>query len=447
MDDDDADGNRILPTFTACDCEDNHVTKLLNCIGCGKCYFQSLNDHNATLKGNVDVVDADFDSDDDMENQQPDYGALRWFCPDCEHLLNNCGAQSFLGFYNTMLDKKDKKLKPIPQNDDLLTKLAKETAEIKVTLNHVVAHLEGLSTTVDAKSPKRKAARVAWGEDNNVSTLNFGSILPTTMTSNQLLPSTDISGSPIPTANILKLKESDSDRVKLNVKSNSNNVLKELHENRHLVSGVSTRKKKYDGSLDILFKTFSDAKKAKELFDEKLKDATVSSPSLDGLAKFNLVGLTFEMEKYDIIQSIMEENNSWLDLVKISEDTIGLRNDPFAVLSVGNIIKCRNNEVFRILITMSKRMRTFIGKRKISVGFTKCYLYDIANHGRCYKCQRPGHFARECPNALACSRCSLEHSFQDCKSVHVKCVNCTINSKDNINHPSFSNLCPFNTTR
>ena len=93
---------------------------------------------------------------------------------------------------------------------------------------------------------------------------------------------------------------------------------------------------------------------------------------------------------------------------------------------------------------MSKRMQTLIGKRKICVGFTRCHLYDIPNHGRCYKCQRPGHFAKDCQNVEACSKCSLGHSFKECKSVSAKCVNCTINSEANADHPSFSKLCPYN---
>ena len=170
----------------------------------------------------------------------------------------------------------------------------------------------------------------------------------------------------------------------------------------------------------------------------------MSSPSVDGLSKFNLVGLTFKMERCEVIQSIIKQNSSWLDLVKVSEDTVGLRNDPFAILTVNDVTLCKNKEVFRILITMSKRMQTLIGKRKICVGFTRCHLYDIPNHGRCYKCQRPGHFAKDCQNVEACSKCSLGHSFKECKSVSAKCVNCTINSEANADHPSFSKLCPYN---
>ena len=433
---DDADAN--LPVYILCDCKDKHVTKILNCIGCGKCYFRSL------IECNDD--DGDYDSEDDL--QHPDHGTIRWLCPNCKCLLDNHGAQNFFSFINIILEEKVKKhvekVYPSsvpPQNQDLLIELGRETAEIKATLNQVVSRLDGLSPTIDAKSPKRKAARVAFGVNNDVSAIDFGLVM------SDHIPSDNMIDGSVKTVRSNSLGESYGDKVKLNVKSSDKNFLKKLHENRHLVTGVTTRKKKHDGSFDILFNSFNEANKAKKLFDEKLNNVKIGSPSLDSLSKFNLVGLTFEMDKCEVIQSIIDENKNWLDLVKISDDTLSLHNDPYAVLTVGDIVKCRNNEVFQIVTSMSKRMFNFIGKRKLSVGYSLCHMYEIPNHGRCYKCQRPGHFARECPNPVACSRCSLEHSVQVCNSLCAKCVNCTLHSKDNVNHPSYSKLCPYNTSK
>ena len=116
------------------------------------------------------------------------------------------------------------------------------------------------------------------------------------------------------------IKSSYCDKVKLNLKTN-NNVLKELHSNRHLVSGMCIRKKRKDGSIDLLFKSFEEAKKAKHIFEENMNNARLSDPSLNDLKRFNLVGLTFEMSKSEVIDSIIEENSSWLDFIKLTEDT------------------------------------------------------------------------------------------------------------------------------
>ena len=418
IDDDDGDGDLSLQLSNACGCKDR---KHLSCYGCGACYHLSL-----VSSGNK--LGHDFEGHEDL--MQPDYGTVRWFCPQCDVAMKK-------GFVKTLITT------PVAGSDDILTNLRMETDEIKATLNEVVSCLRELAPSgFDTKSPKRKLARsasVVFGEDNNVSAINFGKILPNGINKKVLVPPMDISGSHIP----VFPADTYSDKVKLNIKS-SENILKKLHENKNFIPGMFIKNKKADGSCDALFKTFSDAKKAKDLLDEKLDNAVIGSPTLDGLKKFNLVGLTFEMEKCDIMQSIVDENSSWLDLVRISDDTVGIRNDPFAVLTVCDVFKCRNNEVFRVLVTMSKRMLAFIGKRKLSIGFSKCCLYDIPNQNRCFKCQRGGHFAKECPNPVACSRCSLEHSARVCQSACFKCVKCSLDGRDDVCHPSYSNLCPFN---
>ena len=224
----------------------------------------------------------------------------------------------------------------------------------------------------------------------------------------------------------------------------TNNVLKNLHDNRHLVSGMSTRKKKSDGSIDVLFKNFDEAEKAKSLLEEKLGNDAVGHPSPDGLKRYHLVGLTFEMNTSEALESIIDENR-WLNLEKKTANTIIIKDDPFSVLCVHDVVKCKNNDIFRVTVSLSRHLFASLGNRRISVGFSKCKLYEIPKHRRCYNCQRYGHLARDCKNSIACSRCSLEHSSQDCSPLsELKCVNCAINGKHDVNHASYSSSCPYN---
>ena len=348
-----------------------------------------------------------------------EYGSVYWFCPDCDAVLQ----KGFVKRLNKETAKAANDVKA--KKSDLLEKLTAETEAIKTTLDRVAAHLDGSGHSF--LSPKRKHVKFQWEDDD---------INPTRTTFPDGAES-QLQQCAAPPASIKY-----SEMVKLNIKS-TNNVLKNLHDNRHLVSGMSTRKKKSDGSIDVLFKSFNEAQNAKNILDKKLSDAVVSNPSLDGSKRFHLVGLTFEMSKSEVVQSIIDENH-WLNLEKSSEDNIMIKDDPFSIITVQDVKKCRNNEIFRVTVTLSKQLIASLGNRKISVGFSKCKLYEIPNHRRCYHCQRPGHLAKDCKNDVACSRCSLNHKSNECSSTLLKCVNCTINGENNVNHASYSANCPYN---
>ena len=279
-------------------------------------------------------------------------------------------------------------------------------------------------------SPKRKSAKFQW-KDNDIDP------------SHVILPYNNGVAQHSGQLPMIVNGPKYSDMVKLNIKS-PDNVLKNLHGNRHLVPGITTAKKKSDGTIDVLFRSFSEAQNAKSILDEKLTDATVSHPSPDKSNRYHLVGLTFEMSESEVVQSLIDEN-PWLNLEKASEDSIMIKDDPFSVITVHKVVKCRNNDIFRVTVTLSKQILASLGNRRLSVGFTRCKLYEIPNQGRCYHCQRRGHLAKDCKNPIACSRCSLEHSSRECSSLSYKCVNCIIHGDNNANHPSYSASCPHNT--
>ena len=57
-----------------------------------------------------------------------------------------------------------------------------------------------------------------------------------------------------------------------------------------------------------------------------------------------------------------------------------------------------------------------------------CYKYKtktfIPKPTRCYNCQQFGHVAKFCVNNKRCPKCSENHSYEECKSVLAKCLNC-----------------------
>ena len=76
-------------------------------------------------------------------------------------------------------------------------------------------------------------------------------------------------------------------------------MLKILHDSKASMPDFSGRKR-YDGTHDIVFKSYSDACKAKDVLDTKLENIQVGSPILDNMKKFNLVGLEFNMSVTEV---------------------------------------------------------------------------------------------------------------------------------------------------
>ena len=232
--------------------------------------------------------------------------------------------------------------------------------------------------------------------------------------------------------------------VKCTDQFSETNILKQLHTNRSSLP-VFSGQKRFDGSVDILLKSFDDASLAKDLLENKLQGLTVSPPIPNRMKYCSLVGLGFEMSVDDVTDSIIEENAHWMKLIKVSKNRIGLEGDPLSVIDVIDVKECNNTVELKVNVKISPNMLASLGKRKLSIGHSLCRLYRFKSHRRCFQCQQIGHFASECENNIACSRCGLEHSSHHCNSKVVKCVNCSINNRDDTNHPSYSSICPYNT--
>ena len=122
-----------------------------------------------------------------------------------------------------------------------------------------------------------------------------------------------------------------SDKVKLNIKkdesSTSSDFMKSLHDTKNSMPSF-TGKKRADGSIDVLFKSFEDANKAKTILDTNLKCATIDRPTPARLTRYNLVGIPFDMSISEIVCSIIDDNSNWLNLVKCSDNSLALNHTP-----------------------------------------------------------------------------------------------------------------------
>ena len=95
-----------------------------------------------------------------------------------------------------------------------------------------------------------------------------------------------------------------------------------------------TGKKNHNGSIDVLFRSFDDANKAKAIIDSNLKGAVVESPAPAKLTRYNLVGIPFDMSVTDITSSLVEDNTHWLNLVKSKDNLVTIKDDPLSCIYV-----------------------------------------------------------------------------------------------------------------
>ena len=184
------------------------------------------------------------------------------------------------------------------------------------------------------------------------------------------------------------------------------------------------------------------------LLEVKLDNLVCKAPIPDARKKFHLVGLPYEMSCPDVVDALIEEN-SWLDLEVVpgSDNIVQIKHDPLATIMIHKVSKCRNIADFKVLVSISKNMIHSLGSQKLSIGFCKCKKYPVKLHNKCYNCHEVGHFASQCKNKAACSRCaSTDHTYLECKSPSERCCSCIKNKLSDANHASYSTLCPSNRT-
>ena len=443
--DDDDDGVFGRKIYSSCDCAVRH-NSAYRCAVCGICYFKALDIYNADL---VEAHPAEL-----VEASKRfgglTFGSIFWFCSDCKSMLaeSSCILEFLRKSKDEAVKERSNQLVKADhkssfsdmQRDEMLQNLSKDSEVVHKQLSSIQEMLKTLSeknVVPVAVSPPRKSAKTAivgWDMDGNAVVDFASNPVPSVFTDNN--------------ANCKQASPSFASAVKINLKKKTDaspNLFKRLHDNRKLMPTFIT-KKKLDGSVDILLNSFDDADKAKSVLDDKLNDATISKPLPKKFKRFTLVGLEFQMSVDEVTDAIMEENKYWLDLIKSDDNMLSLKNDPLSVIKVLNVSKCRNVSCYKVVIEMSSNMCATVGNRKLSIGHTNCYSYEFVNHRRCYKCQEHGHISRNCTNPVACSRCSLEHSSAECTSNNFKCVNCVRNRRDDVNHPSYSVKCPYNTT-
>ena len=93
-------------------------------------------------------------------------------------------------------------------------------------------------------------------------------------------------------------------------------------------------------------------------------------------------------------------------------------------------------EFVSIIVKSKVALQTLL-TNKLKLAFTKFKVSINEKVIQCFKCQKVGHTAAQCPNQTTCLRCGKNHSHKECsESATLKCANC------NGPHAACSRACP-----
>ena len=215
------------------------------------------------------------------------------------------------------------------------------------------------------------------------------------------------------TANVVLLEEKISPEINKNI--------------------VSTQLK--DGSTLLSCASPEDVTAIEEIVKESFPDHTVTlkKPSKSII---RIVGFKSEYTSEQFADQLFSRNPSLSSFNK---------PEHFDFLSVKPCLK--DATTFQAVVKVSLPFRKAIldMKNRLFVSYFKCIVYNQLNVNRCNKCQRFGHYARDCKNNACCAKCNGNHETNSCghsKESPSKCANCVRANKPTHDHRADDSVCP-----
>ena len=196
--------------------------------------------------------------------------------------------------------------------------------------------------------------------------------------------------------------------------------------------------------VNLLFKTFNGALKAKKQLEKNIENLKLQKPVIKGMNKVDLVGIPYQVSKEIAAQNIVRENPRY-GFVLMDDDSSSAYSkcNPNLYLTVIDVVKCKKSNFFRVLTKMSNELVTMTDNFPLKLLTAVTHKYVLPKKRQCFNCQSYGHIAAKCSSVTVCGKCaSTDHSTSDCNSQIFKCINCINSAQPNFDHPAYSRQCP-----
>ncbi len=106
--------------------------------------------------------------------------------------------------------------------------------------------------------------------------------------------------------------------------------------------------------------------------------------------------------------------------------------ESLALFGICNIIKFKSNNnngsrppFVKATLNSKAAEKEILEKGRVKIGYMSYKVEKFIKQPiQCYKCNKFGHLAKKCSNVQVCSKCSGDHSHNECVAQQLKCSNC-----------------------
>ena len=429
-------------------CRFNPSSQKFFCWWCGSCYFMEAEKKNKNAE--YDIGHFGFSSE---------VGNELWFCSNCsEHVFKsgkNLGQDYLSELVDTKVNEKVNNLASVNmKNYESILKSIADLSQRFETVASVTSKVDDLVEKVSDIKKSCDNLAVAYPRQQD---FNYASP-PRKRAVHREQDDTSMDHETLPSLFTCSKvvgdggKDSDtSDGFSAVLKLTAKN----LEENAKVMETLVEEKEKdvlsipefygktaKNGSINLFLRSYSDAVKAKEALQKKIGNTNFVEAKRRNLCLVDFVGLHSQISPEAAAAAIVQDNPG-LGLTLSPDDTCSVyrigSNDVF--MTVLGTRKC-NSGVYRLLTRMTDNCKMMVTKFGLKLRRTVLHPYDFNPSGVCYNCWKPGHLAKNCSDDSVCGKCSQNHKTRDCTSNTFKCINCTRQGLDDVNHPAYSRKCP-----